>query len=380
MPDDDAGHVPVMCIFIEPAPYISRLDQELKKQWSGRVRTWFVSDAVSQKWDGLTENSDFNILPRGKIAATYELWRGMKQCPPKIVFIAGWSHPVIIGAIMMAKLVGARVVSTSDTWKSESTGIRKLCKISILRMIDRFTPSGKCQVRYLRDLGVSASRVFPANMTVDTKAMQIFFAEHGAEHRRIIRNELGIDAGVCVFLFVGRLEPIKGIDLLLSAFGELGPNIQARLVIVGDGTLRQEANEAMERDTRIVYRGRLQGEALWAQFAAADILVAPSLSEPWGLVVNEALSAGLAIVVSDLFGCRDDLIKPERNALVVPAGNQVAVTEILKRLVADPNLVERLRGNAMQSVEGWTTEAWAANTLEAWRDAMSQKESYQEHA
>lgn len=373
------GQAPVMCLFIEPAPYITRLDQELKKQWPGRVSTWFVSDATSQKWDSLSENNDFHILPKGKIAALCALWRSILQYHPKIIFVAGWSHPVIIGAIMMAKLAGARVISTSDTWKSESTGIRKWGKKSVLRMIDRFTPGGKRQAKYLRDIGVPENHIFPANMTVDTKAMQVFFAKYGAEHRRIIRHELGIDDRGPVFLFVGRLESIKGMDLLLSAFGEFDPSVEARLVIVGDGTLRREAENAMERDTRIVYRGRLEGEALWAQFAAADVLVAPSLSEPWGLVVNEALSAGLAIVVSDEFGCTDDLINPEQNALIVPTGNQVAVSEVLKRLSSDPHLLERLRGNAMQSVEGWTTEAWAANILAAWWDAMNQKESSSEH-
>jgi glycosyltransferase involved in cell wall biosynthesis len=373
------GTVDALALFIEPAPYMRRLDQELKRQWPGKVTTRFISGSASQEWQSLDEALELQILPKCKIAAFFALWRDMRQHRPGIVFVAGWSHPIVIGAIVMAKLAGARVVSTSDTWKSESTGIRKWGKKSVLRMIDHFTPGGKRQARYLRDIGVPAKHIFPANMTVDTTTMQVFFAEYGAEHRRIIRHELGIDDRGPVFLFVGRLEPIKGIDLLLSAFDELDPSIEARLVIVGDGTLSREVENAMERDTRIVYRGRLEGEALWAQFAAADVLVAPSLSEPWGLVVNEALSAGLAIVVSDVFGCTDDLVNPEKNALVVPAGNQVAVSEVLKRLSSNPHLLERLRGNATQSVEGWTTEAWATNILSAWRDAMNKKARSREY-
>lgn len=372
------GPAAALALFIEPAPYITRLDQELKRQWPGTVTTWFVSDAASQKWDSLSKDNDFYILPKSRIVALYTLWRSIRQRRPEVVFVTGWSHPVIIAAIIMTKLAGARLVSSSDTWKSESTGIRKWSKKMVLRMIDRFTPGGKRQAKYLFDIGVPAKYIFPANMTVDTGAMRIFYAKYGPEHRRIIRQELGIDDRGPVFLFVGRLEPIKGVDLLLSAFGELDPSIEARLVIVGDGSLKSKVEKAMERDTRIVYRGRLEGEALWALFGAADVLVAPSLSEPWGLVVNEALTAGLAVVTSDVFGCTDDLINPEQNALVVPAGNQVAVSEVLKRLSSDPHLLERLRGNATQSVEGWTTEAWATDILAAWRDAMKQKASSQE--
>lgn len=369
------GPAEALALFIEPAPYITRLDQELKRQWPGRVTTWFVSDAASQAWESLSKDNDFYILPKNRSAALYTLWLSIRQRRPEVVFVTGWSHPVIIAAIIMTKLAGARVVSSSDTWKSESTGIRKWGKKLVLRMIDRFTPGGKRQAKYLRDFGVPTKHIFPANMTVDTKKMKIFFEKYGAKHRRIIRRELNIDDQGPVFLFVGRLEPIKGIDLLLSAFGGLDSSVEARLVIVGDGTLRSQVENAVERDTRIVYRSRLESQALWAQFAAADVLVAPSLSEAWGLVVNEALTAGLAVVMSDVFGCTDDLINPEKNALVVPSGNQVAFSEMLKRLSSDPHLLERLRGNATQSVEGWTTEAWATNILAAWRDAMNQKAS-----
>lgn len=371
--------VNALALFIEPAPYMRCLDQELKRQWPGKVTTRFISDAASQRWQSLDEAPELQILPPSKVAALFALWRDMRQHRPEIVFVAGWSHPIVIGTIMMAKLAGARVISTSDTWKSESTGIRKWGKKLVLRMIDRFTPGGKRQAKYLRDIGVPAKYIFPANMTVDTKTMQLFFTEYGAEHRRKIRHELAIDDRGPVFLFVGRLEPIKGIDLLLSAFGELDPSVEARLVIVGDGTQRREVEKAMERDTRIVYRGRLESQALWAQFVAADALIAPSRSDAWGLSVNEALTAGLAVVMSDAFGCADDLIRPEENALVVPAGSQVAVSEVLKRLSSDPHLLEWLRGNAVQSVEGWTTEAWATNILAAWRDAMNQDASSQEH-
>lgn len=364
-----------MALFIEPAPYITRLDQELKKQWSGKLITFYITETASQEWESRSAVNDLRILSRQKIRALCTLWRYISHHRPEVVFVAGWFHPLVVATILMSKLTGAHVVASSDTWRSESRGVRRRVRKFILGLIDRFAAGGKRQESYLSNLGLPSGHIFKVNMTVDTNAMQAFFSKYGREHRVTIRNELGVDDRACIFLFVGRLESIKGIDLLLSAFSSLETNIEARLIVVGDGSLRSEVETAMQRDTRILYRGRLEGQALWALFSAADALVAPSRSEPWGLVVNEALAAGLGVVVSDSFGCIDDLIHPDQNALVIAADNSAALCIGLKRLASDPQLLSRLKGNAKQSIVGWTTEAWAANVLKIWRNAIELEES-----
>lgn len=359
-----------LSLFIEPTPYITRLDEEIKRQWPATVKSYFIAASMSQKWEGASTCPERHILPQNYQGAIKAIWLEMRTVRPGIVFVAGWRHPVVIAAILMSRVFGAKVISASDTFLSESTGVSHWVKLAVLKLIDRFSPAGKRQARYLRDLGIPARYIFPANMTSDTQAIRNFIRTQGTARRREIRKSLGLADKTPVFLFVGRLEPVKGIDLLLDAFNFLTWENHCCLIIVGDGSMRGMVEQAAEQDPRIIYRGRLEGDDLWAQFASADALVAPSRKEPWGLVVNEALAAGLAVVISDCFGCIDDLVSPYENGLTIPTENCRALHDALLSLIREPAELSRLRTNAAHTTAGWTSEAWAVNVLSAWRDAL----------
>ncbi|TNF63932.1 MAG: glycosyltransferase [Rhodobacteraceae bacterium] len=365
-----SGPPAAMAVLIEPAPYMVRLLDELRAQWAGPVDGWFIGASVTQGWSGAQEGQGYGILPRSQAAALGALWREMRRTQPAIVFVAGWSHPLIVAAILMARLSGARVVSMSDTWTSASSGLRALSRRRLLRLVHRFTPAGRRQARYLRAQGVPADRIFPANMTSDTAGIRAALAGAAPNRRQRLRAEMGVADHDPVFLFVGRLEPVKGPDLLLAAFTALPGTQDARLVVVGDGTMRDQVIAAAALDPRILFRGRLEGEALWEQFAAADILVVPSRSEAWGLVVNEALAAGLGVIVHDCCGCIDDLVIAGETGTVVPTGDAAALRQSLLDLCRDPARIATFKRNGAALIATWTTQAWAANILAAWRDAL----------
>lgn len=360
-----------MAVLIEPAPYIVRLLEELQAQWIDQVHGWFISASLTQDWGRDCNRKIYCILPNSKIQALCTLWLEMRRTRPSVVFVSGWSHPLIIATIVMARLSGTKVVSMSDTWFSTSRGVRALSKRVVLRLIHAFTPGGARQARYLRTQGVPRGQIFPACMTSDTHAIMAFVASKGRDCRAVLRAEMGVSDGAVVFVFVGRLEPVKGLDLLIEAIGTSTRAEMSRLIIVGDGTERNTVVAAAERDPRIVYRGRLEGTALWAELAAADVLVVPSRSEPWGLVVNEAMSAGLAVVLNDCCGCIDDLVVDGETGVVVPTGDVAKLRETLDTLSLHPMRVEKMRRAAEHRIRGWTTEAWAANIIAAWREALS---------
>ncbi|WP_165775193.1 glycosyltransferase family 4 protein [Mameliella alba] len=359
-----------MAVLIEPAPYIVRLLEELQAQWTEPVQGWFISASFTQDWRQDGDKPIYGILPRSKGRALRKLWLEMRLTRPSVVFVSGWSHPLIIATIVMARLSGAKVVSMSDTWTSTSRGMRAMFKRLVLRLIHAFTPGGARQARYLRTQCVPPGQIFPACMTSDMRAIHAFMATEGPDRRAVLRTEMGVTDDTVVFLFVGRLEPVKGLDLLIEAIGTESGAEMARLVIVGDGTERNMVVAAAGRDPRLIYRGRLEGEALWAEFAAADVLVVPSRSEPWGLVVNEAMSAGLAVVLNDCCGCIDDLVVQGETGLVVPTGDAVALRGALDTLARDPLRVVEMRRAAETRIQGWTTEAWAANIVAAWLEVL----------
>jgi len=110
---------------------------------------------------------------------------------------------------------------------------------------------------------------------------------------------------------------------------------------------------------------------LRAMYADADVLVVPSIRtrtfrEPWGLVINEAMNRGLAVIASDEVGAvAGGLVRDGRNGLVVPAGDAHALARAMMRLAADPQLRARLGAAGAEDVRAYTHEAWAVGFSQA---------------
>lgn len=160
------------------------------------------------------------------------------------------------------------------------------------------------------------------------------------------------------FLFVGRPAPEKGLDVLLAAWraSGLGPPRQA-LALVGP--------ERCERPAGVSALGALPPARLREVYAACDVLVVPSVPtptfrEPWGLVVNEAMDAGLAVIASDAVGAAaGGLVRDGVNGLVVGAKDAGALAEAMRRLAADEALRRRLGEQGRRDVLAYSHQAWA---------------------
>ncbi|MFN3961714.1 MAG: glycosyltransferase [Fimbriimonadaceae bacterium] len=140
--------------------------------------------------------------------------------------------------------------------------------------------------------------------------------------------------GKRVLLFLSRVHPKKGCDLLVRAFGEVyGQNPEVMLVIAGPDqvnwieTLRQEAQAAGVAD-RIVWPGMLKGDRKWGAFAAAEAFVLPSHQENFGIVVAEALSAGKPTLISDRVNIWREVIAAK--AGIVAPDTQAGATQLLR--------------------------------------------------
>ena len=170
-----------------------------------------------------------------------------------------------------------------------------------------------------------------------------------------VRRKLGVDAEM--ILFVGRLVEKKGVHNLLSAMQQvLKKSPQATLVLVGDGTQRQELERMAERleiAGSVRFLGKLPHEHLPEYYAAADLFVGPSVvdrsgdTEGLGVVFIEAASAGLAIVGTSVGGISDVLI-PEVTGIAVEPDQPEALANAIERLLGDEPLRRRLGEAARQ--------------------------------
>jgi glycosyltransferase involved in cell wall biosynthesis len=179
------------------------------------------------------------------------------------------------------------------------------------------------------------------------------------------------DDGRVVFLFCGQMIARKGVDYLLAAFARLGES--AHLLLVG-----REAElpallaplPARVRE-RIEYAGFQAPEELPRFFARADVFVLPSRYDGWGVVVNQALGAGLPIICSDMVGAGYDLVEENVNGLKFRAGDATDLEGKMARLVTEPALLGPWGDASRAKAAEWTPERGAAKWVEAFQTVLA---------
>ena len=208
-------------------------------------------------------------------------------------------------------------------------------------------------VEFFRSHGMAAERIFVLPMVVA-----------GARYRRRVPRE---EDGVVRFGYIGRLEERKRVAAALSAFFVcVCSGMKAEFEVVGDGPSRASLEDVFAHVPGVKFSGALHGEAKVAALHRFDVLVLPSAYEPWGLVVNEALEAGVPVIVSDRVGARKDLVEGERpTGLVVKVEEKGALLEAMKRLVCDAALRAEMARAAEERMRGWSM-LQARSALERW--------------
>jgi D-inositol-3-phosphate glycosyltransferase len=202
--------------------------------------------------------------------------------------------------------------------------------------------------------------------------------------RAAARCELGLEGEV--LLFVGRIDPVKGLDTLLEAVKLLERRAGLRLLVVGGsppGTpprqidhdergLRDLARR-LGVDDRVRWLGPIEQERLPHYYGAADVVVVPSRYESFGLVALEALACGAAVVASRVGGL-PTIVRDGENGLLVPWRTPEAFAERIEQILEDPGLAARLRAAAPKSMARFSWVATAGRVIELYRELAAGRE------
>jgi len=164
-------------------------------------------------------------------------------------------------------------------------------------------------------------------------------------------------------LFVGRLVPEKGIFDLLEAYAKLESGLRSEvgLVFAGDGVSRGELAQRAKRISpgTVCFPGFAQREDLAGLYALAETLVLPTHSDPWGLVVNEAMACGLPIIVSSVAGCSADLVEDGWNGYVVAPRDSEKLSVAIDSVVRQPGLRQQMSARSSERIRNYSPEACA---------------------
>ncbi len=187
----------------------------------------------------------------------------------------------------------------SSIKESKTTGIHRIIKKIILSRFSSALPPGKLQTAVIEALNYRGS-------IIETKGVGLF-NKSVARRLNVTKNE------EIKYLFVGRLIPLKNIELLIDVFNRNGK----QLTIVGTGELEQSLKE--KSGANIFFRGFIDNEKIHEIYQLHEVFILPSFSEPWGLVVEEAIYHGLPVLVSNAVGCQFDMVlKPETGLIFDP--------------------------------------------------------------
>lgn len=173
-----------------------------------------------------------------------------------------------------------------------------------------------------------------------------------------------------LILFVGRMVPYKGLDVLLRAMVD----VPATLVLVGDGPQRgalESLAEELRISSKVIFAGELDHQSLVAWYHACDVFVLPSITraEAFGVVQTEAMACGKPVVSTDLPTGVPWVNRNEETGLVVPPGDHGALASALTRLAGDAALRSRLGECGRQRVaEEFTADRMIARAVALYRE------------
>ncbi len=254
------------------------------------------------------------------------LQRELDRLKPDVIVTMGYDSPGFWqGARWAARNGAGRVLYFGSTALSSRNhgGVIGALRRRIVRETDAFYTYGTWSRDYLVSLGAHWEDIFTGTNTVDVERIAAM-TDAATPIERKAEHEL---------LYVGQLIPRKGVDTLIRGLARL-PERNFRLHIVGSGPQEAQLRRLVSHhglEEHILFHGFRQSEALAPFFAGCDILVMPSHREVWGLVVNEALAAGLFVVAGQNAGCVPDLINYGVNGLTVDTTDPQHMADVLAR-------------------------------------------------
>lgn len=274
------------------------------------------------------------------------------------ILVFGWNYKAHYDAMRYFRKKIAVCFRGDSTLLDEKRGLKQLARRLFLRQVYKNCHAafyvGQNNKAYFLKHGMHAKQLFFAPHAIDNDR----FSDKDGKHQKDAMNwrkELGINQDETVALFVGKFEPKKNPLLLLQAFKKANVS-GSHLVFVGNGLLEKELkNNATGNVHFLPFQNQSRMPTV---YRLADLLVLPSQGpgETWGLVVNEAMACGRAVLVSNKAGCAPDLVEQGKNGYIFEFDMLEQLAENLKKMLSDRRLMSEMGSHSSKMIEEWSFE------------------------
>lgn len=349
-----------------PAPYMVDRFNALGRRGQIDFEAWFNARREPH-WSGAWEideqgwEFDHRYVPsrmiRGRTLGFPPALLGRR--PPDLLvsphgepsFVAGWSA---------ARLRGVRtafwVVRTFDSW-TPRVAYKEALKRRMLPRADAILVPGPDAEAFARSYGASPDRIMRVHHPINVDFIDLGEAPPG--ERETIRRRHGLTG--TTFIYVGRLWWGKGLGHLLDALGSVQRSGRAvSLLLVGDGPEEAALRVRCQAEgLPVAITGFKQKHELPAYYRASDAFVFPTLGDPFGLVVGEAMACALPVISTTAAGEIRERVEHGVNGLLVPPADSDALAAAMRELADDPDRTRAMGAASSVKVSGQTPDRWA---------------------
>jgi glycosyltransferase involved in cell wall biosynthesis len=263
------------------------------------------------------------------------LYKLMKYSP-SVIIVSGYYNPSSLLAMLYAKCFYRRIILWCESNKYEQRlnyPLTEAYKRWFVRNCTEYIVPGKASFEYLLSLRAAVEKIWIAPNAVDNDYFRQACDKY-RETKEAFKKAKGYSEKI--ILYVGRLIDRKGILDLLKAFQILSrEQLDLGLLLVGSGEGEKRYKNFCKTNNikNVFFEGFVHQEELPAYYAASDVFVLPTHSDPWGLVLNEAMVCKLPIISSDVAGAAYDLIINGENGYRYEKGNIGELIETLKKVL-----------------------------------------------
>jgi 1,2-diacylglycerol 3-alpha-glucosyltransferase len=308
------------------------------------------------------------------------------KAQPQAVLIPGWAACASLAALgwCLSQRVPAIAMSETAAWDAPRKLQREWVKRQLVSGFRAGLVGGTLQRDYLAALGIPRTSTFLGYDAVDNH----YFAKQ-AEEARARSSEIGSSYGLPprYFLASARFIEKKNLPKLLEAYArykiltrrkdqEAGKEAW-NLVLLGDGPLRPALRSrlhALDLHGCVHLPGFIQYPELPIYYGLASAFVHASRTEPWGLVVNEAMASGLPVLVSNRCGCANDLVQDGRNGFVFDPDNGEQLAHLMLRVASmEEGPRSQMGAVSRETIAKWGPDRFARGLIAATECALASK-------
>jgi glycosyltransferase involved in cell wall biosynthesis len=359
------------------APYRIPVFNALARNPEIDLRVIFLAetDPSIRQWKVYAEEIEFayEVLPSWRTRfSKYHLLlnqrvpQALRKAEPHAIVCGGYNYLASWQALRWARRNHVPFLLWCESTANDQRAghrITESLKKSFFDKCDGCIVPGRSAREYVCQMGVATDKIHTAPNAVDNQ----LFADRAAYARRdatTLRVKLNLPSRY--FLFAGRLVKSKGVLDLWEAYGSLKEDVRSRigLVFAGEGPLRSE----LERIARtispgsVIFAGFVHRDDLANYYALADCLVFPTRSDPWGLVVNEAMACGLPVICGRSAGCAADLVKA--NGRIVDPRNIDHLAQAMEEVASNATLRLSMSHESLRIIRSYSPEICADGIAE----------------